>query len=207
MAVDQPTVNAVTEQASDVAATAAQSGRQVGNEAATQASEVVRQSKEQMRTLFDDTKQEIHTQAQQRGEQAAKALHSFSDQLASLAEGRPEEAGQLSNYVREAEGRVRDFAGRLEARGPDGVVADLSDFARRRPGTFLLGAACAGFLIGRIVRAGSSHDGGPSQPSYRGTSQPSYGGSQPYSDALPAPEPSLAPPLATAEALPTGGGG
>ena len=91
------------------------SGRQVGDEAANEASEVMRQTKEQVRTVLDDTKQEIHTQAQRRGEQAAKALHSFSDQLSSLAEGRPEQAGQLPDYIRDAEGRVRDLATRLQS--------------------------------------------------------------------------------------------
>jgi len=39
------------------------SGKQVGSEAANQASEVMRQTKEQVHSLLDDTKQEIQTQA------------------------------------------------------------------------------------------------------------------------------------------------
>jgi hypothetical protein len=171
MAVDQTTATAMADQASDVASTAAQSGREVGSEAANQASEVMRQTKEQMHTLIDDTKQQIQTQAQQRGEQASQALHSFSDQLISLAEGRPEDAGRLPEYVREAESRVRDVASRLQTRGPEGVVSDLGDFARRRPGAFLLGAAFAGFMVGRVVRAGKSQSDSPQQAQW---SSPSY---------------------------------
>jgi len=201
MAVDQTTANAVAEQASNVAATAAESGKQVGSEAANQASEVMRQTKEQVHSLLDDTKQEIQTQAQQRGEQAAQALHSFSDQLVSLAEGRPEEAGRLHEYLREAEHRVRGVASRVQNGGPEGIVADLSDFARRRPGTFLLGAACAGFLVGRVVRAGRSQGNGsqPSQwsPQTGEWSPPSTGAS--FTAATPS--------LTNGEALSTGGVG
>jgi len=204
MTVDQPTLSAVTDQASNVADAAARSGRQVGDEAANQASEVVRQTKEQVRTVLDDTKQEIQTQAQQRGEQAATALHSFSDQLSSLAEGRPEEAGQLPNYVRDAEGRVRDLATRLQTRGPDGVVADLSDFARRRPGTFLLGAACAGFLIGRVVRAGNAQQQTAGRQT-DGWSSASYTTAPPVmTEDGPTPG-SPTPALTNGQSVPTGG--
>ena len=45
---------------------------------------------------------------------------------------------------------------RLEDRGIEGVVDDVSRFARRRPGVFLLAAAGAGFVVGRFVRSGVS---------------------------------------------------
>jgi hypothetical protein len=199
MAIDQPTATAVADEASSIATTAAESGRQVGSEAASQASEVMRQTKEQVHTLIDDTKEEIHTQAQQRGEQAARALHSFSDQLTSLAEGRPDEAGRLPEYLREAEYRVRDVAGRLQTRGPDGIVSDLSDFARRRPGTFLLGAACAGFLVGRVVRAGRAQGDAPQVGQW---SPRSSLGAQPVMT-----EAGTTPALANGAAQPTGGVG
>jgi len=216
MAVDQNTATVVADQASNVASTAAQSGRQVGNEAANQASEVMRQTKEQVHSLMNDTKQEIRTQAQQRGEQAAKSLHTFSDQLASLAEGRVDAAGPLPDYIRDAEGRVRDLATRLQTRGPDGVVADLGDFARRRPGTFLLGAAAAGFLIGRVVRAGKAQQGTGTQSDW----SPPYGEVPPYAETLAytetvpytesvaiVSEVGTTPAFGDGEAVPTGGGG
>ena len=53
------------------------------------------------------------------------------------------------------------FANRLEMSGPQGLVDDVSSFARRRPGAFLLAAGVAGFAVGRIARAGAAvaHDG------------------------------------------------
>lgn len=44
--------------------------------------------------------------------------------------------------------RLDELRGRL-----DEVTAQAADFIRQRPGTSLLLAACAGYLLGRLVRA------------------------------------------------------
>jgi hypothetical protein len=75
-----------------------------------------------------------------------------------LAEGRPEEAGQLSAYAQKAAGKVTDVAERVEARGVEGALDDMKSFARRRPGVFLLGAGIAGFATGRLLRAATTAD-------------------------------------------------
>ncbi|MGV2922065.1 hypothetical protein RMO59_40120, partial [Streptomyces alfalfae] len=67
-------------------------------------------------------------------------------------------------------------------RGPDGLVSDLQDFARRKPGVFLAGAALAGFVAARagkgVSAAGSSAapDAGVS-PAQGGSATPRPGGS------------------------------
>ncbi|WP_158754912.1 hypothetical protein [Streptomyces sp. NRRL F-2580] len=58
-------------------------------------------------------------------------------------------------------------ADRIEQRGPGGLVSDVKNFVRRRPGAFLAGAAVAGFLVGRAekgVIAAASADSGGSPP-------------------------------------------
>ena len=62
--------------------------------------------------------------------------------------------------------RVADY---LDRRGFEGAVGELQDFARRRPGTFLLGAAVAGFLVGRAAKAAQAF-GEPVVPPSSGTS-------------------------------------
>jgi hypothetical protein len=66
--------------------------------------------------------------------------------------------------------RVADY---LAENGPDGVLREVQDFARRRPGTFLAVAAAAGFVVGRlgkgVLGAGSSDDG-TSASQYRSSS-------------------------------------
>ena len=60
--------------------------------------------------------------------------------------------------------QLRRLASRMEQGGAQGVVEDVTRFARRRPGAFLAGAAGVGFVVGRLVRAGaaSQQDDGPS---------------------------------------------
>jgi hypothetical protein len=76
--------------------------------------------------------------------------------MQALTEGRPGDSGPLAGYVTDARQQVASFALRLENRGIEGVVDDVAQFARRRPGMFLLAAAGTGFLVGRLVRSGVS---------------------------------------------------
>jgi hypothetical protein len=82
-----------------------------------------------------------------------------SDQADALAAGRVDEAGNVADYVRRAGDQVGRVADHLEQRGVDGVVNDVQDFARRRPGAFLLGCATAGFVTGRLLRGGAAGSG------------------------------------------------
>ena len=98
----------------------------------------------------------MREQASARGAQAAGGLRSLSGQLEALTNGRPQEAGPLPRYLDQARNQVSTFAARLDERGIEGVLGDMSNFARRRPGMFLAVAAGAGFLVGRMVRSGVS---------------------------------------------------
>jgi hypothetical protein len=57
------------------------------------------------------------------------------------------------DVTRDAGQRIDALAERLDARGIQGLMGDVGSFARRRPGTFLLGALATGFVAGRVVRA------------------------------------------------------
>ena len=46
--------------------------------------------------------------------------------------------------------RSSAFAEYLGKSGPDAAMNELHDFARRRPGTFLIAAVAAGFVVGRL---------------------------------------------------------
>ena len=89
---------------------------------------------------------------------------SWPDRLRGLADGNTEQAGDLQRYARDLGDRLGGVAGRMQDRGLDGMVDDVQDFARRRPGLFLAAAAGAGFAAGRLFRgakadAESSGDG------------------------------------------------
>jgi len=58
-----------------------------------------------------------------------------------------------TDLAREVSDRVRTLGTHLENREPSQLLDDARDFARRRPGTFLLGALAAGVVAGRLFRA------------------------------------------------------
>jgi len=152
--------------AGDKAAAAGENAKAVAQEATTQVKNVAQQAKTQLTGLMGQTKDEVRQQAQAKGEQAASGLRTLSQQLEALANGRPQEAGQLTSYLDDARERVMGFASSLEQRGPQGLLQDVSRYARRKPGSFLLMAGVAGFFAGRLVRAGvaaNSESDGESQ--------------------------------------------
>jgi hypothetical protein len=80
----------------------------------------------------------------------------LSRQLSALADGRREEAGRVGVIVDDAQQRLQSYAERLQDRGPQALLDDVTSFARRRPGVFLMGAVATGFMVGRLVRAGAA---------------------------------------------------
>ena len=139
----------------EVASTATEGARQVAGELGSQAKAVMGEARQQFDGFITQARGEIREQAQQRNDQVATHLRTLSEQLTALAEGRPEGAGTLSGYVYDVEDQVRRLATRLEQRGPNGVMDDVTRFARRKPGVFLAGALGAGLLVGRAIRAGA----------------------------------------------------
>ena len=154
-----------TTAAGDVASTATSGAKDAAGEAANQAKVVAGEAKRQVGNVVDQTRQELAVQADQRTQQAAGGLRTLSDQVAALADGRPGDAGPLTGYLDDAKARVSTLADRLEAGGPQGLLDDVTSFARRRPIVFLAAAGAAGFVVGRLARAGRAvqqDDGGSS---------------------------------------------
>ena len=63
-----------------------------------------------------------------------------------------DQSGVATELARQGAGRTHDLATWLEDREPHEVLQELQTFARRRPGRFLLAAAGAGLLAGRLTR-------------------------------------------------------
>ena len=119
-------------------------------------------------------------------------MRTLSDRLQALTDGRPDEAGPLNGYLDEARGRIAGLATRLDERGVEGVLSDVSRFAQRRPGLFLVAAAGAGFVAGRLVRSGARAVNGDGS----GTANPTAAVS-PSDPLVAASVPQLEPTLAT----------
>jgi hypothetical protein len=146
-------------EATNVASTAADGARDVAEEAGAQAKAVAGEAKQQLDRLIGQSRDEVRQEAEARTTQAAGQLRTLSEQFGALLDGRPEAAGQLAGYASDLQGQLSRLAARMEQGGAQGVVDDVTRFARRRPGVFLAGAAGMGFVVGRLVRAGAVSPG------------------------------------------------
>jgi hypothetical protein len=137
----------------EVARTAQEQAGAVATEARQQASEVAADAKHQAQNVVHDAKEQLRQQADAQTAKVAESLHRLTGELQALCEGRPQEAGTVAQYAREAGTKLDDFASKVGDRGFEGLVDDLQRFARRRPAAFLAAAAAAGFFAGRMFRS------------------------------------------------------
>ena len=144
------------DESATVAGSAVEGGREVAGEIADQVSAVAGTAKDQLSTLVSQAKDELRTQGEARGQQVVSGLQNLSDQMSALVNGRPDQAGGVGTAVSEAQQRVQTYVRSVQDRGPRALIDDVTTFARRRPGVFLLAASITGFAAGRLVRSGAA---------------------------------------------------
>ena len=141
----------VKQRASEAASHAGDAGREVAQDAKEKARDVAHEATDRARGLVDQTRTELSDQARTQQERLAGGLRSLGDELRQMADG-TEDPGYATDLVRRAGDATGQVAQWFEDREPASVLHEVEDFARRRPGTFLLLAAGAGLLVGRLVR-------------------------------------------------------
>lgn len=153
----QDTADVAKDQAANVGASAADAGQHVAGVAKDQAENVVAEAADQARTLLDQAQSELTSQAGTQQQRLAQGLHSLADQLQSMAQGA--EPGMVTDLTRQGSTKSQEVASWLESREPRHVLDEAQSFARRRPGVFLVAAAGAGLLAGRLTRGLKDADG------------------------------------------------
>ena len=138
-----------------VARTAGQDAWELAGTAREQAHQVKGQLAEQARALFADSRNQLQAEADRQTGRVAQVFFQVGTQAVALAAGRPEQAGALVDYAEQAANWLDTCATAIEERGLEDLSADVVDFARRRPGLFLAGAAVAGVAVGRLIRSGA----------------------------------------------------
>ena len=166
MATDAPsTADVAKDEAKNVQQTAVQAGSQVASTATDQAKEVVQETQRQAKDLLDQGRTQVREQAISQQQKAGQSLSSLAQELRGLADGTSSGApGPARDLLQQGAGMVEGFASKLQNREPAELLDDVRSFARRKPGMFLLGAAVAGVVAGRLtsgVKAAHS-DSGPS---------------------------------------------
>jgi len=161
--------------ASEVTAVTKEGVKDVAHETVDQARVVGSMAKDHARGLLDQTTTQLRTHGDEQAQRAAGGLDQIARQVGSLLDGRPADAGQVRDYAEQLGDKAQQLAEQLRSGGIDGVVSEVTTFARRKPGLFLVGAAAAGFMAGRLVkaqRASSDDDTATAGAGYRSTLTP-----------------------------------
>lgn len=145
-------VDAAKHEAADLKDTAASQAKDVLGTAKAEASTVVGEAKSQAKDLYAQTQRELKEQASTQQQRIASGLRSVGDELGSMASN-SSGTGVASDLVQQVSTRLSSAATWLGDRDPGSVLDEVKRFARRRPGTFILGAAVIGIAVGRLTRA------------------------------------------------------
>ena len=176
----EPTTQVARDEAAEVGRTAADAGRQVAGTAAEQAGNVAQEVKAQARDLVGEARGQVQDQARSGQQKAAEGIRALSQELREMADG-AQQSGTVSEIARQASERADRLAEWLGQREPGDLLEEARSFARRRPGAFLVGAALAGVVVGRLTRGAvdaARADSGPAPrhaygPGYTATGYPS----------------------------------
>lgn len=139
------------EAAADVAGETAGAAKDVASTAVSEARHVAQDAGTQVRNLVGELGTGLKEQAESQQQKVAQGLRSISEELRIMVQ-KSESPGTASNLVEQAAQRTGDVAGWFEARDPGSLLDEMKGFARRRPAAFLLAAAGAGLLAGRMTR-------------------------------------------------------
>ncbi|MZF88166.1 hypothetical protein [Streptomyces sp. SID5643] len=146
------------QEASVTAGRAREGASQVVGTATDQVRAVTGEARAQAGAMAGDLRTRVSEEAESQTRRGARVMRQWADDLSGLADGADADSPARS-LVTQAADRGHRAADYLDTRGVGGLVDDLQDFARRRPGAFLGGAVVAGFAVGRLAKAGSKADG------------------------------------------------
>jgi len=150
-ATERSTTDVARDEAAGVGQHAREAGGQVAQTATDQARQVAAEPGRQARDLLGEAQGHAQSQAAAQQQRAAQQLHSVADEVGQMASNGGQ-SGIATEFARQAADRMHGAASWLERREPGDLLDEVRNFARRRPGTFLIGAAVAGLAAGRLTR-------------------------------------------------------
>ena len=171
---------------------AGQAASEVKDTAKEQAQRVAGEAKQQFRSVASDLRGRAGEQARSQNERLVGSIRQTADQLEEMRGDRADSpAATVVSRIADGGRQLADY---LDRNGPEGVLREVQDFARRRPGAFLATALAAGFVVGRLGKGVAKAD------------EAGTGSSKPSSDAFYSATPQRTTPSATyAETAPAYG--
>ena len=146
------TTDTAKDQATQVGQTAKESGQKVAGTAAEQGKHVLHEGKQQVRNLTREAAQQAHEQTKAQKDKASSGLRTLADELDGMVNGQGGESGLATDLAQQASSKANELASWLDRRQPGELLDEVRRLARRKPGTFLLGALAAGVVAGRLTR-------------------------------------------------------
>jgi hypothetical protein len=140
------------DEAKQTAGTAAAEAKNVAGVAKDEARNVMAEGKQQAASLLDEAKTQVDDQARTQRDRLVGTLRTFGDDIEKMANGEQTSGGMAQDLARQVADRAREISSRMDGREPTELLDEVRSFARRRPGTFLLGAIAAGVVAGRLTR-------------------------------------------------------
>jgi len=193
----------VKEHSAEVAKGATEAGGHVAQTAVDQGKQVAKETGRQARNLIGEVQTQLKDQTGTGQHKAANGLRNMGNELRSMAE-HADQQSMASDVIGQVSGRMNQVADWLDQREPGQLLDEVRQFARRHPGAFLVGAAAAGALAGRLTRnitsaASGTEDRQPAagitggQPSAggAGVSQPPIGNEETVYGSAPMPSGSI----------------
>jgi hypothetical protein len=162
---DPTTTQLARDQAAQVGRTTSDAGKRVAGTAADQAGQVAQEARRQARDLFGEARGQATEQARNGQQKASEGLRALATELHQMADG-GDQHGPASDLAKQAADKIGDIAEWLSRREPGELLDEFRAMARRRPGAFLIGAAAAGVLAGRLTRGAvdANRDTSPTRP-------------------------------------------
>jgi hypothetical protein len=148
--------SAVKQAAGQSAQAAGQAAGEVKDTAKEQVQRVGSEAKTQARNVASEVRGKVSEQARTQNDKLVGGIRQMADHLDEMRADRQDSpATQVVSRVADS---GRQFAGYLESKGPEGVLREVEDFARRRPGAFLASALVAGFVVARLGKGVAKAD-------------------------------------------------
>lgn len=155
---ESPTDSDSTSTVQRAASTASDEASRVADVTKEQAQEVASEVGSQARDLVGELKTQVRDQSVTQRDRLAETLRQFGDDLDDMSRS-TSRSGLAVDLTGQAAHKAREISTFLSDREPGDLVEEIRAFARRRPGTFLLGAVVAGVVAGRLTRGAVASSG------------------------------------------------
>ena len=132
--------------------TARDRAREAADTGKHEAGRVVEEARTNTSRLVGETGERAREHADQQLGRTAGVIEQFGTELDEMASGASRQDGYLTALARDGAQTAHQLSQRLENGGLDGVLDDVTRFARRRPGAFLAASFAVGLVLGRVTR-------------------------------------------------------